>query len=228
MTSDDDPPVVLCPRCFYAVEVRRCYRVNFLPPVSPPSPPAVPPNQGLTDQHTASDTMVHSSPPPAYQRNTPTPPPEPFTSSPGPSTSPLGPSTPPPGLSTDPHPPEHEDNHTSQTSCRSSSSSFDSIFSQVLYNAEFLAELRAVEASYFSQQPPQASSPLPPSTSLPSTQSSFTAPSSPSTQSSLTMPSSPSSPTVEFSSTQPVSDEPSTTRRWVVFRGRLPGVYASS
>ena len=229
MTSDDAPPVILCPHCLFAVEVRWCYRVNFLPPVSPPSPPAIPPSQGPTDQHPASDTMVHSSPPPAYQwHNTPTPPPDPFTSLPDPSTSPLEPSTPPPEPSTDPNPPEREEGYTDQTSRRSSLSSFDSVFSQVSYNAEFLAELWVVEASYFSQQPPQVSSPLPPSTSLPSTQSSFTAPSSPSTQSSLTTPSSPSLPTVELSPTQPVSGEPSTTRHWVVFCGCLPGVYASS
>ena len=229
MTSDNTPPVVLCPHCLFAVEVHRCYRVNFLPLVSPPSPPAIPPSQGPTDQHPASNTMVHSSPPPTYQwHNTPTPPPNPFTSSPDPSTSLLEPSTPPPEPSTDLNPPEREEGYTDQTSCCSSSSSFDSIFSRVSYNAEFLAELRVVEASYFSQQPPQASSPLPLSTSLPSTQSSFTTPSSPSMQSSLTTPSSPSLPTLELSPTQPVSGEPSTTRRWVVFCGCLPGVYASS
>ena len=84
--------------------------------------------------------------------------------------------------------------------------------------------LQAVEDKYCSQQPAQgrSSSPLPASSPPPM--------SSPSSEFTLMLSAIPSSsPSSESSITLAESDEPpATTRRWVVFRGRVPGVYTSS
>lgn len=150
----------------------------------------------------SNDGATYPLPSSAHQQNTaPAPPPEPTNRS---------------------QPPEHEENHTAHGESRrasaSSSSSLDSAFTQFSINSEFVAELQAAEEAHFSQQPFRASSlPRPPT-------------SSPSTESSLTLSAAPtSSPSTESSLTLSTSDEPpSIARRWVVFRGRTPGIYASS
>ena len=137
---------------------------------------------------------------PAHQNNTPAPPPEP---------------------STDMQPPEHVEDHNTRNERRnstSSSSSFDSVFGSLPDDAEFIASLQAVEDSYSSQQSFQGHSAPPPPTSSPPAEFSLTLSAIPS-----------SSPSTESSLTLSGSDElPSAARRWVVFRGRSPGVYTSS
>ena len=98
------------------------------------------------------------------------------------------------------------------------------MFSELPNDAEFAASLQAAEDRYLSQQPTQgrSSSPLPASSPPPM--------SSPSTDFTLTLSAIPSSsPSTESSVTLSGTDElPIATRRWVVFRGRVPGVYESS
>jgi hypothetical protein len=129
---------------------------------------------------------------------------------------------PPPGPSTHSQSMgSEEDRSTHGESCcssASSSSSLDSTFSHFEMNAEFFTKLQAAEDAHFAQRPFQACSqpPLPmssPPAESSSTQST-TATSLPSSTSSLTL-SDPDEP-------------PSTTRRWVVFRERILGIYSSS
>ena len=101
-------------------------------------------------------------------------------------------------------------------SSTSSSSTVYSAFSEYSFSNEFVAGLQAVEDIYFPPQRSQSNSsppPLPPLSSPPTEVS--------------TLPS--SSPPPESPSTQPVLDgPPPTLRRWVVFHGRVPGIYTSS
>ena len=198
MSSDTPPQIALCPRCFCPLDIRRSYSVDFCLPARPPLPPNVPPNQNPINQHSATETAASSTPSAPSQNGTPAPPYEPPTLS---------------------QLQEHEaDQVAHDESRRSSSSSFDSAFTQFSINTEFAAELTAVETTYFSQRPSQQSCPPPPSMSSPSTESSLTL------SATLT-----SSPSVGSLPTPPAPNEPlPTMRRWVVFRGRVPGIYGSS
>lgn len=111
----------------------------------------------------------------------------------------------PPQYSRNPELAGHEEDHTTHDGSRrtsaSSSSSLDSAFTEFSINTEFAVELQAAETYHFSQQPFQATLPPP----------------------------QPSSPSTDLPLTPSTLDEPpSTARRWVVFRGRIPGVYTSS
>lgn len=101
-------------------------------------------------------------------------------------------------------------------SSTSSSSTVYSEFSEYSINSDIAAGLQAVEDIYFPPQRSQSNSsppPLPPLSSPPTEVS--------------TLPN--SSPPPESPSTQPISDgPPPTLRRWAVFRGRVPGIYASA
>lgn len=201
MTTSSPPQIALCPRCLCPLDIRQSYAVDFCLPLQPQFQPTVRTSQ-VPNQHPATDTGTHSLPQPAPQEfGTPAPPYE---------------------RSSHLQPPGHDQGDAnpgeSRCSSASSSTSFDSAFSDFSINTEFAAELQAAEDRYFTQQPPQSSSPPPAPVSSPSTESSLTLPTFPtpslSTESSLT-------PTE--------SDEPlSTVRRWVVFRGCVPGVYTSS
>ena len=201
MSSNSLPQVALCPHCLCPLDISRGYAVDFCLPLQPTFPPTVHTSQ-VPDQHPVTGTGTLSLPPPAPQESdTPAPPYE---------------------RSSYLQLPRCDQDDTnpgeSRRSSASSSTSFDSAFSEFSINTEFAAELQAAEDRYISQQPPQASSPPPPPASSPSTESSVTLPTlstpSLSTESSLT-------PTE-------LDELPSTARRWVVFRGRVPGVYTSS
>ena len=193
MSPDSSPQVAFCPRCLCPLNIREGYAVNFCLPAQPPFPPS---------QHPAAHVTTQLPPPPVHHHHDiPAPPYEPPSSS-------------------QPSEPRQDSAAPgeSRRSSASSSTSFDSVFTQFSFNAEFVAELQAVEDMHFSQQPFQASSPPPPATSSPPTESSQTLASSPT-----------SSPTTESSLVLTELDEPaSTMRRWVVFRGRTPGIYTSS
>ena len=211
MDPNSAPEVVFCPRCLCPLNPRQTYPVNFYLPAQPPPLPTDPNqgpinqhlNQGPTDQH-PTDGTVHPMPPPVYRwGNTPTPPPEPpahtqFPEREG-------------GHSI------HSESHRTSASSLSSRETTYSAFSDYSINTAFAAELRAVEENYFPWQPSrESSSPLPPM-------------SSPSTEFSLVLSTIPtSSPSTESSMTLLTQDELlPIMRRWVVFRGRVPGVYLS-
>ena len=207
MTSNGPPEIALCPRCFCPLNVGQIYPVNLCLPARVPAPtnhPGQPPaSRAATDPSPppATGAATHPLAPPVYQQNDgPVPTPEPSTN-----TQPLG----------------HKEDRAACAERRvsgSSSSSFDSVFSDLPNNAEFAASLQAVEEKYFSQESSQErSSPPPPISSSPPGFS-------------LTLSAIPSSsPSTESSLTLSGSDEPlSTARRWVVFYGRVPGVYTSS
>ena len=193
MSTSNPPKNVLCPRCFCNLDISQCISVNLVVPalLSAPSVPIVLPVGG---------SAVHSSLPPATQQNNaPPPPPEPSTNT---------------------EPSEHKEDHTYGKHRRSdsSSSSFDSVFSDLPTDAEFAAKLQAVEDKYFSQKPSRMRDLPPPPPSSPPTEFSMTPSVIPS-----------SSPSTESSLTLTGSDSlPSATRRWVVFHGRVPGVYTTS
>ena len=151
-----------------------------------------------TDQPLAVETTAHSSPP-------------------------LSPAPPYESL-------DEQDPVTHDESRRLSSSSYDSAFTQFSIDAEFAAELTAIGERDLAQQAAQVSARSPPtppaSPPLPPT----SPPPHPTSSPSLTSSSvEGSSPSVEPLSTLPESDEPPfTARRWVVFRGHIPGIYTSS
>ena len=99
----------------------------------------------------------------------------------------------------------------SRRSSASSSSSLEYAFSDYSVDTEFGVAFQAVEDGYMSQQPLRGNSP-------------------PSTEPTLTLSTAPSSPhSPESSLVPPASGEPSSIARcWVVFCGRVPGVYTSS
>ena len=205
MTSNNTPQVAFCPRCLCPLNIREGYAVNFCLPAHPPFPPSAPTNQ-VPGQNPAAHVTTQLPPPPIHHHDVPAPPYEPPSSSQ------------PPERGQDPAAPGE-----SRRSSASSSTSYDSAFTQFSIDAEFVAELQAVEDMHFSQQPFQASSLPPPATSSPP------AASSPPTESSPALPSSPTSSLTTESSLAPTELEPtSTARRWVVFQGRAPGVYTSS
>lgn len=197
MSSNGTPNLAFCPRCFCPLDIGRPYLVNVCPPVAPPYSPTVHP--APANQLPTGGSDVGSSPSSVPQR----------TDASLPLSQP----------STHCNSAEHEQTQgENRRSSAASSSSLDSAFSDFSINTEFEAALKATEEYHFSQQPFQASSPQPPPTSSPSTESSLTP---------LAVPT--SSPSTESSLTLSAPDEPpSAMRRWVVFRGRVPGVYASS
>ena len=199
MDPASTPEIAFCPRCLCPLNIRQCYKVNFCLPIRPPFPPTVPSNQGP-----ANNGATRPSPPSTHHQNDT--------------------SAPPPESTGHPQSPDHKGNHIidgeSRHSSTSSSSSLDSAFTQFSINSDFVAELQAAEDAHFAQKPFRASSLPRPPISSPSTESSLTLSatpaSSPSTESSLTL----STLTMPPSTARP--------RRWVVFRGRTPGVYLSS
>lgn len=201
MNPNAPAEIVLCPRCYCPLKMGCTYPVNLcIPALSLPS-------ANHHGQPPSSGTGAHPPPPPEYQQdNLTAQPSEPPTN------------VQPSGREEDPA------THGQRRSSTSSSSSFGSMFSELPNDAEFAASLQAVEDKYLSEQPTQGrtSSPLPASSPPPM--------SSPSTDFTLTLSSMrASSPSTESSVTFADSDEPPTaTRRWVVFRGRVPGVYTSS
>lgn len=197
MNPNGPPAILLCPRCFCPLDMRHSYPINFPPPVPLPLP--TPPPAIQLNQNPFNQPPADDNRPP---------------SSPPPSYQQNNTPTPPPEPSTCTQPPGCEEGRDeSRRSSASSSSSFGSAFSDFSINTEFAAGLQAVEDNYFSQPHSQGSSPPLPASS-PSTESSVTLSASPpSTESSLV----PSTP----------GELPSNMRRWVVFRGRAPGVYAS-
>ena len=217
------PSVTLCPRCFCPIDLCRTYNVDVCLPVQPPfqqGPPATLPPAG---QRPTTDPPVCSSEPsvpqpdnasaPPQQDNTPAPPPEPSSHSP---------------------PQEREPDHTTHgeecQSSASSSSSFESLFTQFSYDHEFMEELKAIEEMHFSKIPfkPSSSQP-PPLSSQPPPSLQPTPPSSPFIKSSPNLTSTPTfAPSTESSLIPLAPDESlSPARRWVVFQGRIPGVYTS-
>jgi hypothetical protein len=232
MIPNSPPTVVLCPRCFCPMDIRHVY--PFGPPTILQPPPPLP--LGLPGQHStnSSNAAAHlsSPPPPVYQQNN-TPAiqsPELSSNSRPPQHNNRGESQRPstarqqndiPTLSPEPSSsrrhPGHENRGKNRRSSVSSVSSADSNVSDFWVSADFFAELQAVEDRILSQERPRGSVP-PPSTSSTSTGSSSAqhaiSTHLPSSESSLI----PSTP----------DEAPSTMRRWVVFRGRAPGIYASS
>lgn len=209
--------IAFCPRCFCPLKIRERYQVDFCSPFQPPFPPVVPPNQGPVS-NSAVNPLLPSEP---QQDNAPAPPPQQDNAPAPPSQQDEAPA-PPPERTNRSEAPERRGTQTAHDETRrssaSSSSSLHSAFSEWSINTGFGVELQAAEAAHFSQRPFQASSPPPPPTSSPSTESSVTLSATPT-----------SSPSTESSLTQSTSDvPPSTVKRWVVFRGRLPGVYTSS
>lgn len=199
MTSNDTPLIAFCPRCLCPLNIRRSYPVEFCVQAQPPFQPGIPTTQ-FPNQQPATDNATHSAPPPTPQEfDTPAPP--------------YQPSSYPQSSGHDRAAPAE-----SRRSSASSSSSLDSAFTDYSINTQFATELQAAQDMHFSQQPFQPSSPPPPAMSSPSTESSLTLSSLPG-----------SSPPMN---TLPIPVEPdqflSTVRRWVVFRGRVPGIYASS
>lgn len=199
--ASNPPQVALCPRCFCPIDLSQSYAVDFCVALQPPFPPSTPTSRA-PGQHLVAGSTMHSIPSSVpQQHDVPAPPYEPPTHS-----QPSG------------HTQDHEDPGENRRSSASSSSSFDSAFSDFSINTEFAAELQAAEEMHLSQQPFQPSSPPQPPAS------------SPSAESSLTLPTLSSSPPSTESSLAPteLDEPPSTMRRWVVFRGRIPGIYTSS
>ena len=199
MNTNRTPDVALCPCCFCPLDISQSYRVDFCLPARLPFPMGFPPTNFTltntppmnvhTNQVPTTGTLAHSSPPSVPQQlGTPTSPYEPPTL---------------------PQPQEHDQDHVTHGASRcSSSSSYDLAFTQYSINADFAAELTAIETAHFSQRPFQASSPP------------LLLVSSPSSESSVTLPTIPtSSPSMELFLTPLASeDEPLfTARRWVVF-----------
>ena len=199
MNPNRTPNVALCPRCFCLLDISQSYWVDFCLPARLPFPMGFPPtnftltNTPPTNVHTnqvpTTGTPAHSSPPSVPQQlGTPAPPYKPPTL---------------------PQPQEHDQDHVTHGASRhSSSSSYDLAFTQYSINANFAAELMAIEMVHFSQRPFQASSPPLPLASSPSSESLVTLPTIPT-----------SSPSIKpFSTPLASEDEPLfTARRWVVF-----------
>lgn len=99
---------------------------------------------------------------------------------------------------------------------RSSASSASTVYPEFEFEmtTEFVDEFQVLEEMYLSEEPSQPSSPVPPPMSSPPTETSTLPSSSPPPQTHLAL------PEVDGSLPSP--------RRWVVFRGRVPGIYASS
>ena len=216
MDATNAPEILLCPGCFCALDPNQYYRVDICRPAQPRLQQNVPTNQASANEHRAPHVTARSVPPPAPQQiDGPAPPYEPPVHS-----QPPEPEQSHPPLEQDRPTPEqdHPTRGERRRSSISSSDSYDSAFTQYSIDDAFAAELTAVEVAYFSQQSHQASSPPPPPTSSPPTGSPLAL------STTLT-----SSPSTESLSTPSTSDEPpSAMRRWVVFRGRVPGIYTSS
>jgi len=226
------PLVALCPRCFCPINLRRTFPVDVCLPFQPPIQQGPPTSLPPAGQHPNTDPPVYSSQPPAPQPdNAPAPPQQDNAPAPSPEQSGQLPSQ------------ERELDRAihgkNRRSSASSSLSFDSAFTQFSYNADFIDELKVIEETHFSKipfkpsslrLPPPSSQPPPPSSQPTPPSLQPTPPSSPFIKSSLTLTAAQtSSPSTESSLTLSAPGEsPSPGRRWVVFRGRVPGVYASS
>lgn len=201
---ESPPPfVALCPNCHFRINPRICYNtpVNFCMPAVPPHPQMIRAN----NQHHHGEGRPASSPAPARpEKNHPSPslePPSrgrPLSSRRSADTS-SRPRSSPTKVATPQPSAKGKDRKR-----RSSSVSTDYLaeFDSISINTELNTALRRTEAQYFPQEATQTLTSR--STSSPSTESSL-------------LPSTSGEPTP-----LPVG------RRWVVFRGRVPGVYSSS
>ena len=198
-TTDQVPAFALCPRCCFPLNPFQWYNVDFCAPARVPPPAPTTPANHEAIQHRSSEGAP-APPPPAVESTNARPSPsfDPPSGDPPPS-----PEQPHDVASLSPSSPTRvasptPDVHKKER--RSSAASTEYSFSDRLsYDAEYEAVLRQTEALYFSQKETQT--PTSPPTSSPSTESSL-------------VPS--------------ISGELPTGRRWVVFRGRVPGVYSSS
>lgn len=203
MDSNTRPVIFLCPHCLAPFDIQGCYRIDPFPPAQPIPPPGIRTDLGPVNHLPASNAAARDSPPPEYQwTNTLTPPSQVCTCNEAPT--------------------RKQGRDESCRSSASSSSSLEYTFSDYSVDTEFGVAFQAVEDGYMSQQPLRGNSLPPPQ---PSQENSL-----PSTEPTLTLSTAPSSPhSPESLLVPPASGEPSSIARcWVVFRGRVPGVYTSS
>ena len=200
---DRIPPVALCPCCHLPINPRQCYEIPVIfcmPAGIPPPPPATRANL-TTNQRCNGEGNPSSFPSPAQpENNRPSPPLEP----PG-SGRPLSPERPHCSGSISRSSPARVASSAASThgkgkGRRSSTGSVDYLeeFDRLSIIPELVTALRENEGHYFPQDETHTSA----STSPPSTESSL----------------------VPSTSGGPLPGG----RRWVVFQGRVPGVYVSS
>jgi len=197
-TSGGTPAVALCPRCHFPINPRQWYNVN----VDFCMPAPIPPPPLLSTTPAGHVTNQHRDGELASssqpENDCPSSALEPPSSSRSPEQA--HDTAPPSSSSTKVASPGPSANHERRSSA--ASTDYFAEFDRLSINTEFENVLRQTEAQYFPQE--AAPTPSSPPTSSPSTESSLI----PSTSGELV--------------------SPPNGRRWVVFRGRVPGVYRSS
>ena len=199
--SDQVPAPPLCPRCHLPINPNQRFNVEFCMPAHLLPPLSMTPADGTANQYCNSEGTSTSPLPPVQSENGhPSPPLESGNIDALPTSSLTRLSSPTPSVD------------DKERRLSGASTDYSAEFDRFSINTEFEAALRQTEAQYFPQETTQA--PTPPPTSSPSTESSLD----------------PSVSDEPPSLVPSASDEPSSSpvgRRWVVFRGRVPGVYMS-